>query len=150
MKPILFLDVDGVINACSQKVTDCVTFKAEGFTIRIRHHVPDCIRRLAEVYEVVWMTTWRDKAGPAFAHRIGLTGDEPYVPWDHMKIPALLQWACDRAFAFVDDDAEWELRRLGRSCDNIGGLIITPDVKVGLTEEHTKELLAYAESLVCV
>ncbi|MFI9212885.1 hypothetical protein ACIGW7_32755 [Streptomyces sp. NPDC053253] len=68
--------------------------------------------RLAALpYELVWATTWGEDANASVAPRLGLP-DLPVVPWPdgpeepgvHWKVPALVEWAAGRAFAWVDDE----------------------------------------------
>jgi hypothetical protein len=146
VKPLLFLDVDGVINACPPPEGAEVIVR-EGFRIGIQPWLRECLLRLHEHFEVVWMTTWREKAEPCFAEVLGLPGERPYVPWEHYKLPALRTYACDRPWAFVDDDAEWELRSLGLTRTMVGGFIVCPKVEEGLTVKQTDMLVAYAEAL---
>jgi hypothetical protein len=146
MKPLLFLDVDGVINACDPSL-DVETIEREGFKIRFQPWLRECLLELHEHFEVVWMTTWREKAEPSFADVLGLPGQRAYVPWADFKIPALLMYACDRPWAFVDDDATWELEQLKRRGISVStGLIVVPDAEVGLAREHTHMLVAWAEA----
>lgn len=156
-RPLLFLDVDGVVNACDPRLThnpDVQTIEREGFLIRIQPWLRECLLELHEHFEVVWMTTWRDKAEPSFAEVLGLPGQRDFVPWEDYKLPALIEWAGDRRWAFVDDDAAWELFQLGfeskanyeTSSYNLdGNLVITPKVEVGLTRKQTAELIEWAE-----
>lgn len=143
MKPYLFLDVDGVVNALDPSLP--VTFRAKCYPIRIQEWVPRCVQELDEAFEIVWCTTWRGEAEPTFRGPLGLTGHRAYVDWLRMKLPDLLRYAKDRPWAFADDEAEWELRQLHGSFRDTG-LFIIPDGNVGLTVAHTHILLEYADA----
>lgn len=150
MKPLLFLDVDGVVNACDPTLPlqpGTETIKRKGYLIVLQPWLRGCLLRLHEYFEVVWCTTWREEAEPCFAEVLGLPGKRDYVKWGNLKLPALVAYAGDRPWAFVDDDAKWELSQLHPAFDMMpDSLIVTPDVKVGLTEEQTEQLLRFAEA----
>lgn len=150
MKPLLFLDVDGVINALDRRLP--VTFKAEGqghdYPIRIQPWLKGCLADLHEHFEVVWLTTWRDEAEREFAARLELP-DPPreHVEWETFKIPHMLEYAGERRWAMVDDEARFNGTAFLGQDGSARGLIHEPDPYVGLTREATDMLISYAESL---
>jgi hypothetical protein len=73
---------------------------------------------------------------------LGLEGPAwPYLRFRESKAEALAKYAGDRRWAWVDDEADPLSSRTGEH-----GFIVVPNPKVGLTDKHVKELLAFANS----
>ena len=105
------------------------------------------IRRLAEVFEPVWCTAWRDAAHHALWGPLGLPQHPqwPSVEWQDLKLPAILRFAGDRPWALIDDDVAFELREFpGRLPDEPPHLLVGPDPAVGITDEHVRQLIDFA------
>jgi hypothetical protein len=135
-KPFLFLDVDGVILAEREHLT----FIPVGTRERLA--------RLLPVFEPVWATAWLGAAHPTFRDDLDLPDESwPYVDYKDFKLTAILRFAGGRPWAWVDDDAKWELASLGDSFRDLpSSLVICPSYKVGITDEHVEALLAFAEA----
>jgi len=152
VKPLLFLDVDGVINAVDRTL-DVETVERKGYAIRFQPWLRECLLELHEHFEVVWCTTWEEDAEPSFAEVLGLPGTRDRVQWATRrmsgisgdKLPALERYAGDRPWAFIDDDAAWELTRHEVTAPTY--LIVEPDPKVGLTRAHTDQLITFAREV---
>lgn len=158
-EPLLFLDVDGVINACPP-LKGVETFEAQGYPICVPPGTKERIARLLEVFEPVWATTWRKDAHPHFAEAIGVDEDPP---WPHIdgphgawKLPAIINYASEirlsgpaihRPWLWIDDDGKWEMQEHGIWHDKVKTLVICPDTGRGLTDEHVEEALAFAAKL---
>ena len=79
MKPTLFLDVDGVINAFQHHWTDDLKVKnlyvvahtGEEYLLKIPESVPEYLNELKKVYTIVWATTWQN-ANSAISPLVGL------------------------------------------------------------------------------
>lgn len=165
-KPILFLDVDGVLNACPPLPGHDVVQK-EGFPICIPQGTTERLAKLLEVCEPVWATTWRNKAHPNFGPDLNL-GERawPHIGGDYgslehrecgaaWKLSAILEYAGDRRWVFIDDDGRWELQHLcpgkeiptaGGSSEYENGLVIWPDTAQGLTDWHVDLALTFLEA----
>jgi hypothetical protein len=164
MKPILFLDVDGVINTVIPNEETGQELECEGFRICIPKLTKERIERLQEHFEMVWCTTWRAMANKHFNPLWGWE-DWPVVGWGaisgsrdcvrNMKLPALVEFAEDRPWVFVDDDADWELREIEKSehwdfeelVGAVPHLVLNPHVYTGLTDEHVEKAVAFAATL---
>lgn len=169
MKPLLLVDVDGVLNCFGSIWTD--TYEAEHFvrdlplaydryTIRCRLDTADRLRELLHHFEPVWATAWTENAHPYWRHVLGL--DEE--PWPHIdfgpgwaplggtwKLPTVRQWAeegpgAGRALAWIDDDLqpdayEWAHNRIAAG---IPTLLIKTKPHEGLGEREETRLKAFA------
>lgn len=155
LKPILYLDVDGVLNALGSNrvqgdyvISEGTWGSADGIT-RTPFGTKERVHRLMEAFDIVWATAWRGSAHPHFREHLELPDESfPHVDYIDLKLTEIVKHCKERPWAWVDDDAKWELGRLHEafgSFDNT--LIIVPDPSVGLTDEHVEQLLAFAEGL---
>ena len=156
--PLLFLDVDGVLNACPP-LPDVEVLQIKGFPISIPPGTKERIAKLSEAFEMVWATTWKGDAHDCFAEHIGLDSDES--PWHHIdfpgtyKLPAILDYAVEvrlsgcytRPWVWIDDRGSEELADLGLQCDSKNSLVITPDLGEGLTDAHVEQALQFYERI---
>ena len=151
---MLALDVDGVISLFG--------FDGPIEDVRGRFHLIDgvahCIsdtagsqlRRLAEVYELIWATGWEERANDHLSLILGLPGDLPCLRFDgrarfgtaHWKLEALDEYAGDRPLAWIDDSLDegchaWAAARAAPT------LLVPTESAVGMTEAHTDALLSW-------
>ena len=145
MKPLLFVDVDGVLNP---QLSGSQARKL-GFT---RRHVRYAGRRegvwinpehgpmllaMADTFDLVWATWWMHAANREIGPMLGL----PTLPVAEFtdadglsKVPGVLRYAAGRPFAWLDDDlSSDELLAVRRHPDHLVALV---DDTVGLTETH--------------
>ena len=111
--PILFLDLDGVLNpfaapVCPDGYLERVFFEGEG---AVRYCVAhgDWIRELAAVGELWWATGWGENANELYLPRLGVESlpvvGFPSVPFPpELKVPAIEAVAGDRPAAWLDDN----------------------------------------------
>jgi hypothetical protein len=146
-RPVLFLDVDGVLNCLNATVPVEHIHPGTGFQAFVPEGTRERLALLTEHYEPVWSTAWMSSAHGPFREHLGLPDRAwPYVQWAEYKLPAMLRYAGPRPWAWVDDDAEWEIKALGWTEAMVPGLVVVPDPRVGLTDEHVRELLIYANA----
>jgi hypothetical protein len=153
--PVLAVDVDGVISL----------FGFEGPLDQVggRFHLIDgvahCIsdiagtqlRRLAEVYELIWATGWEDRANDHLPLMLGLAGELPCLRFDgrarfgtaHWKLDAIGEYAGDRPLAWLDDSLDdscytWAEQRSSPT------LLVPTQSDIGITPTHTERLLRWA------
>lgn len=166
-KPILLLDVDGVINCFGSIWTpeyDAEHFDGggpravNGFEVRMRHETPDLIRKLGKAFDVVWCTAWMEEAHPAFQEWLGL----PEEPWPHIEFVGwngmlkaggswklhhvaawLEEFAPDRPVVWIDDDLgqpdlDWSKERSAET------MLFKPGPARGLTRAIATSALKFA------
>jgi len=156
-KPILAVDVDGVISLFGfDQAPDRSLARFElidGMVHCISLAAGERLRRLSELYELVWATGWEDRANDSLAHLLDL----PQLPWlgfdgaarfgsAHWKLGPLAEYAGDRALAWLDDslDAscyEWAEAREAPT------LLMPTSSQLGLEESHVEALDAWARAL---
>ncbi|MFF1795240.1 HAD domain-containing protein [Kitasatospora sp. NPDC086009] len=157
-KPLLFLDVDGVLNpVCPRPEAGFDAHTLLGYSVLLSARHGEWLRELADTYELVWATTWEEEANTHIAPAIGLPrlpvvrfagyvpqpGD-PRVPLMELfsahKWAPLLRYAAGRPFAWTDDvipprlvrNAIWRRDRL----------LLPIDPGQGLERRHVDRLLA--------
>ena len=91
MRPLVLLDVDGVINDLRRGIarpwkTDY--YDALGYTISVPEYMPDLLQRVHRNADIVWCTTWEERANDYISPLVGLPDDLPYVrlTWDPYAI----------------------------------------------------------------
>jgi hypothetical protein len=167
-KPILFVDVDGVISlfgfpqgyglaAGDAPFEDCppgTLHPVNGVLHYISAGCGPYLRRLGERFEVVWATGWEETANEYLPHLLGLPGTLPFLTFDgrvaggpsHWKIDAMDEYAGSRPFAWIDDRIDeschdWARRRPAAT------LLIETASSVGMVEEHVEMLLCWADDV---
>jgi hypothetical protein len=153
-RPVLFLDVDGVISLFGFHPSGPPpgTFHAiDGIIHCIGSDVAARLRRLSDAYELVWATGWEEKANEYLVHILELPGDLPVLTFDgravfgssHWKVEAIDDFARGRAAAWIDDNLddraeEWAAKRKEPT------LLVRTESALGITEEHVERLLRFA------
>lgn len=169
-KPLLFIDVDGVISTYgfAGNLRDPrqaageqgVKFGSFHMVDGIVHHIgADMDRRISALlghYESVWATGWGERANDHLVHILGLPGELEVVEFSvapstdgsgHWKLDSLTERARGRAAAWIDDGHNeaclaWAQTRSEPT------LLISTDPYVGLTDEQVEELIAWPTVLV--
>ncbi len=155
-RPILFLDVDGVISLFGFPTADHAPGRFH-FVDGIAHCIGDScgprMRRLLERYDVVWASGWEDKANEYLPSLLELPGLElPTLRFDgravfgsaHWKVEAIDEYAGDRPAAWIDDNLDETCRRWaeGREAPT---LLVETEPATGLSDEHVDRLLEWAD-----
>ncbi len=142
---MLFLDVDGVLNAVPP-LPDVPVLEMEGFPISIPPGTRERVGRLLTVFEPIWASAWRDKAHPNFGPHLGISDSWPFIEFRMWKLLSIIEYANGRPWVWIDDDADWEVRELkaqGMLPTSLGGLVLCPEAKYGLQEMHVDQALSY-------
>ncbi|HEY2602154.1 MAG TPA: HAD domain-containing protein [Thermoleophilaceae bacterium] len=156
-RPILFVDVDGVISLFGFSPEDPPPGSfhwVDGVLHCINEACGPRLRRLSERYELVWATGWEEKANEYLPHLLALESEFPVVSFDggavfgqaHWKLGALDTFARGRPAAWVDDFLDEECERWADE-RNEPTLLVRTESHTGLTDELVDLLLAWADSL---
>lgn len=166
-RPILAVDVDGVLNACSRGANPprgWADTRAMGFRIRYNPAHGARLLDIAEATgaELVWCTTWEGLANEHIGPLVGLPA-LPFVPLDdarreasrglkfsqspstgNVKAAAIRAWAGDRPFCWLDDepDAASEL-----ASHPVPHLVVQPRTNEGLQEHHFRRAAEWLSAL---
>jgi hypothetical protein len=148
-RPLLLLDVDGVLQPVGSAVPPGFERLelADSVVVLNRAH-GDWLRDVAELFEIVWASTWAASANELIGSRLGL----PAVAHIELgtlgtdgtrKLRSVQTFVADRSFAWIDDELfedafEWAASRPERS------LLIRTQAYVGMTAEHVRALEAFA------
>lgn len=158
-KPVLLLDIDGVISlfgfASDERPAGALHF-VEGIPHFLSATSAGHLLALAERFDPVWCSGWEDRADEHLPHLIGAPR-LPHLSFDrnpgrgnaHWKLAAIDAHAGDRPAAWVDDafDARcdaWAAERTARGAPTI---LLRTDPAVGLTDDGVRVLLAWARAL---
>ena len=157
-KPVLFVDVDGVLSLFGFGPDDEIPGPFH-WVDGVAHCIPPAggerLNRLAERYELVWATGWEEKANEYLPRILRLASPElPVLTFDgravfgssHWKLEAIAEYAEGRPAAWLDDnlDAECEAWAAGRDEPT---LLVRTETALGLTDAHVDLLLEWAEAL---
>lgn len=116
-RPLLFLDVDGVVNVLGA-VGEVERWSFPDGRLLV---TPTGIARrlgvLAEGFDVVWATTWGTGAPEVLGHLLGVGSDWPVLDFDDLKWPAIQEQAGVRRFAWIDDNAAADVPTWQRPSD---------------------------------
>jgi hypothetical protein len=156
-RPVLFVDVDGVISLFGFDHAS-----APPGTFHSIDGIPHCIgascgprlARLAEHFELVWATGWEEKANEYLPRLLELPGELPSLSFDgravfgtaHWKLEAMDEYAGDRPAAWIDDNLDercvrWAERRHAPT------LLVETEAHEGISEAHVERLLAWADEI---
>jgi hypothetical protein len=84
-RPLLLLDIDGVLNAFPAWTSrrDYERHEIDGYPISFHHEVREMVGELRKHYDISWFTLWNHKAAPLIGPHVGLE-DAPFLEtsWD--------------------------------------------------------------------
>jgi hypothetical protein len=156
-RPVLFLDVDGVISlfGFQRSGPPPGSFHSiDGIIHCIGSDAAARLARLAAAYELVWATGWEEKANEYLVHILELPADLPVLTFDgravfgsaHWKLEAIEDYARGRAAAWIDDNLDeraetWAANRQEPT------LLVQTESALGITDEHVERLLRFASGV---
>ena len=108
-KPLLFVDVDGVLSlfgfAPGEVPERCSWHQVDGIVHLLSHDGAAHLLDLAELFDLVWCTGWKDRANDHLPHVLGL-GPYPHLTFGaggespgHWKLAAVVEHAGGRPLA---------------------------------------------------
>ena len=157
-KPILLVDVDGVISLFGFTSSDRPAGTwviVDGSPHLISSTAAEHLQTLSEDFDLVWCTGWEEKANEYLPGLLGLPGELPFLSFDenpgrghaHWKLAAIDDYAGpDRALAWVDD-------ALNDACRTWAGeraastLLVETQPHLGLVDEQVATLVGWARAL---
>jgi hypothetical protein len=133
-RPIAVIEVDGVLvlDHPAVPVTETVVH-AYGNRWARRVNVPvgadSALRRLSELFEIVWASAWSHNAHPALRQVLDL----PEIPWPFLpvqfrKLPSIRAFAAGRPWIWIDDS----IHDLGQQEDPPDGILVSVDASSGI------------------
>jgi hypothetical protein len=155
-KPILFVDVDGVISIFGFSPDAGGLPGPFHWIDGVAHCIPpdvgDRLARLSGRFELVWATGWEEKANEYLPYILELPIRElPCLMFQgqavfgsaHWKLDAISEYAAERPAAWIDDNID-DACRLWATGRDAPTLLVETESAVGLTDEHVETLLAWA------
>ena len=168
-KPLLLVDVDGVLNAVvapplsvrRDSVPSSGLFEAEftarNFPIRVPIGTRERIGTLQTMFGCVWATTWEHNAAEHLSPVLGFGVDWPVIRFHDdfpdagtWKLPAVQRFANapeyqSRPLAWIDDDLqpdalEWAAHR---TRSGVPTLMVRPNAYEGFTSRQFQRLLNF-------
>jgi len=167
-KPLLLVDVDGVLNVFGFGIEGYPSgainpapefekvFAAQGYTISFPLGLTGRMAKLNEAFECVWATIWEDQANKLIAPELGVGYEWPVIKfqgWGRQytwKLPDVREWceenARGRRVAWVDDDLHSDAEEWAEERDRAGEptVLVSTNYQKGLTDRLTLELLEWA------
>ncbi|MEV4574347.1 HAD domain-containing protein [Nonomuraea jabiensis] len=161
MRPLILLDVDGVLNPWHRQGPDwlSVTAVCDGVAYPVvlnPEHGPLLLQLAHETgAELVWATTWAEHANREIGPLVGLP-ELPVIPVNtgtkaphvHPKTPPVAAYVNRRPFVWFDDDLERADRQYLKRHENVDRFrIIDVGPRKGLRELHVEQAAAWLTSL---
>lgn len=155
-RPVLFVDVDGVISLFGFPPGDRPDGRFEivdGIAHYLSATAGEHLRRLSEVFEPVWCTGWEEKANEYLPLALGLGEPYPYLTFSrdvgrthaHWKLDAIEAYAGSRPLAWIDDAHDDDCRAWA-TVRSSATLLVTTEPHAGLTDADVEQLLAWSGS----
>src|SRR3954463_4963349 len=159
-RPILAVDVDGVISLFGfEEPPDRTLARFElidGMVHCISLAAGERLRRLSELYDLVWATGWEDRANDLLPALLGLP-QLPYLTFDgaarfgsaHWKLGPLDEYGRGRPLAWIDDSFDDSCYEWARQRQALGDatLLVPTESHLGLEEVQAEALAAWARGL---
>lgn len=164
-KPLLLVDIDGVISLFGAAQTGAAALPVEGAFHSIEgipHFLSSTaaghLLELARLYDLVWASGWEERADEHLPHLLGLPARLPFLRFErdvggrsrhgraHWKLDAIDTYAGARPLAWIDDALDDECHRWAgeRAAPT---LLVATEPELGLTRREAQELERWARSL---
>jgi hypothetical protein len=121
MRPLILLDVDGVLNISTSIPDDgnssgiLLLAGGRGAHVTVRDDLRGILDRLALAGDLVWASGWNDGAPALFAKLVPWVSALPHLTFETVgtmveKLPVVREYVGDRSVAWIDDripDEAW-------------------------------------------
>lgn len=156
-RPILAVDVDGVISLFGfddpPERAEARFELIDGMVHCISLPAGDRLRRLGEVYDLVWATGWEEKANFYLPAILGLP-ELPHLTFDgaarfgsaHWKLGPLDEHGRGRPLAWIDDSFDESCYEWARGREE-PTLLVPTEPHLGIEEVQVEALTAWAGGL---
>jgi hypothetical protein len=156
-RPILAVDVDGVISLFGFEQPPSreeARFElVDGMVHCISIAAGERLKRLTELYDLVWATGWEEKANDYLPNILGVP-ELPHVSFDgaarfgsaHWKLGPLDDYGIGRALAWIDDSFDQSCYEWARARKE-PTLLVPTESELGLEEVQVEALTAWASGL---
>lgn len=157
-KPILFVDVDGVLSlfGFTEGTEPPGRFRwIDGIAHCLLPESGERLNRLGEHFELVWATGWEERANEHLPFMLDLDADEwPVLRFEgsavfgsaHWKLDAIGEYAAERPAAWIDDNLDEECETWARE-RGAPTLLVQTESAIGITEAQVEQLLAWADAV---
>jgi hypothetical protein len=148
VRPLLLLDIDGVLNPLGvREAPGFVPYHVGGMRVLLSIDHGRLLNGLGDLFDLTWATSW-ERDADLIAERIGLPLGLPAITFTKQlewtaKLPDVDRYAGDRALAWVDDQLGPEIQAWAASRQP-PTLLVQTDNRVGLTLAHIERLRAWA------
>lgn len=173
-RPVLYVDVDGVLNVFQSFDHKGEKFTANGYQIRVPSGVRKRIARLSEHFQMAWGTAWEHKAPRYLSPHLGFGADWPVADYFNKlhgtttlplgvklsdalgegrtwKLAGLLEHAAthEQPFAWLDDDLGSDAYAAFAQITASGrpAMLSQTDPAFGLTDGHVEALIDWVQTL---
>jgi HAD domain in Swiss Army Knife RNA repair proteins len=154
-KPLLFVDIDGVISLFGFPSDGCPAgtwLSVDGVPHLISATAAPHLLALARTFDLVWCSGWEEKADEHLVHVLALPVRPPFLTFPavpgtaHWKLETVERHAGDRPLAWIDDRFDeschaWAAERRAPT------LLVATEPAVGLADEHVERLERWAREL---
>lgn len=162
-KPLLGLDIDGVLNAFGDpfELPEHTELYVGGYWVLLNiDEQSKWITELQDHFDIVWATMWTHRANEYIAPILNV-GPFPVIDHDDIpdtvdestlrkidgfKIATITPYIGDRPFAWIDDDIS-EIAHQWASERNAPTKLVRPDPMLGMQRKHVDQLIKWAEGL---
>ncbi len=156
-RPILFVDVDGVISTWGFDHLDPPgsLHNIEGIVHHISPHAAECMHALLPHFEMIWATGWGSRANDHLPYLLGLPHEFEVVDFKvapsldgsgHWKLEALTARARETPAAWIDDGHD-EACEEWASARGAPTLLVPTEASVGVTPDHVETLVRWSRTL---